>query len=75
MTDEPIDDLGDDGEAVVLFIRSAATIIFRAAERPEQAEKFLRGAVEAALMDLRLSDPPPNMNAEAWARWAWRGTA
>jgi hypothetical protein len=57
MTDEPIDDLGDDGEAVVLLIRSAATIIFRTAERPEQAEKFLRGAIEAVLMDLRQQRP------------------
>jgi hypothetical protein len=74
MTNEPIDDLGDDGEVVVQLLHSAATIIFRTADHPEQAEKFLRGAIEAVLMDLRHSDPPPNMDAKAWARWAWKGT-
>jgi hypothetical protein len=40
MTNEPIDDLGDDGEVVVQLLHSAATIIFRTADHPEQAEKI-----------------------------------
>jgi hypothetical protein len=75
MTDEPIDDLGDDGEAVVQLISAAATIIFRSAVDPELAETCLRRLVEAVLMDVRCSGPPPNMNPEAWAAWARRGTA
>jgi hypothetical protein len=75
MTDEPIDDLGDDGEAVVLLIRRAATIIFRAAESPSKPRNSCAAQSRPRLWTCHHSDPPPNMSAEAWARWAWKGTA